>query len=450
MKRKKRRKEEKKRIMKSRKFIKFQVMGMVLMLAMSVCGCGQKEMATEPSTMESSEVIGSKVEEVLVETEESIEEVKEPVTLAAGFDEDFVIKVGETLYVGREDISIQLRKYLPDEYGIFIYYTLTIDGKCYDGNGFYGYYVEPSVSQDIFTENRVRLINADEEGSVTLQITETTEIKKPLVLSGNAEDEYVTTQPEYVEKGNTILFLDEGVKVYGNTMELIETLFMLAEKETGLKWDNDSEYAHMKGDGPGWLFGNDTFAGVDPNAEKYHIYVVPYEKCAASASGYFIVVNPLDLEIANGEGMALIHEHIHNLHLANGVSMDRTMDEGYATYMTGRIADRDEVLNINFDSKMNYSGYKDKITKENAEDEFKVIADPDWEEYLYGYRFMTFLFETYGENIFKDILETANEKTNNASIPAADMVPIVKQNTSETVFEDFADWLKKNSKKFEY
>lgn len=431
-----------------------QVMGMVLMLAMSVCGCGQKEMTTEPSVMDSSEVIESAVKEVpveeaLVETEEPIEEVKVPVTLAAGFDEDFEIREGEVLYVGREGISIQLSYTTSIEEGVFFGYTLTIDEEDYIGYGFYGYYVEPSVEQDVFTENRVKCINASEEGIITLQITETSTIKEPLILSGNADDVYITTQPEYVETDKVILFLDEGVKLYGNTMDLIEIIFELAEKETGFTLENDSEYAKMRSGGPGGLFGDEVFVGVDPSDEKFHIYVVPYEKSSACAMYYSIVVNPQDLEIEAGEGMAILHEYIHTLHQANGTSMDRTMDEGYATYMAGRIADRDEKILFNFDSKMNYSGYDNKITKENSEEEFKIIVYPDWEEYKYGYRFMTFLFENYGENIFKDILETANNVSENAFVSAADMAPIVKQHTSETVFEDFAVWLKKNRSRFE-
>lgn len=430
--------------------MKLQVLGMAFVLAMGICGCGQKEKGTEPSGTEAVATVESANQgdtNLSAETY-TIEEVKEPITLAAGFDENFVIKLNETLYVGREDISIYVSSIFEDEYGVDFSYILTIDGQRYKGNGFYGYFVKPSVSQEVFTENRVRLVAADKE-SVTLQITETTQIKEPMVLSGNAEDVYVTTQPEYVVKDNTILFLDEGIKVYGNTMELIETIFMLAEKETGFKLENESAYADIRSNGPAWLFGADVFAGVDPAVEKYHIYVVPSEKCSPCAPGYCMVINPIDLEIAAGEGMAILHEHIHNLHMANGVSMDRTMDEGYATYMTGRVADRDEVIPFNFDAKMNYSGYNKEITKANAEEEFSVIAEDDWEEYLYGYRFMTFIFETYGEDIFKNILATANVSNYNMGIDAENMAPIVKKHTSETVFEDFADWLSKNKRRFE-
>lgn len=442
--------------MKSKKLIKIQMMGMALILAMGVSGCGSREDASNKGAYEykADNTLAEVSEEtaVSVEVEEQVnteEQVKEQVIPDYGFDENFEIKPGETLHVGREGISIRLDKLIKDEYGVSFYYTLSIDDKDYVGDGFYGYYVEPSVYQAVFTENRVRCIEANEDKSMILQITETTKIKEPLILSGKAEDEYITTQPEYVEKGNTILFLDEGVKVYGNTMELIETIFMLAEKETGLKLENNSVYADSRSSGPAWLFA-DAFAGVDPASEKYHIYVVPEEKCSPCAPVYSMVINPIDLEIAAGEGMVILHEHIHNLHTANGVGMDRTMDEGYATYMTGRISEKDEVIPFNFDARLNYSGYDKTITKENAEAEFLVIEDPDWEEYQYGYRFMTYLFEEYGENIFRDILDTASKSTNDSFVDTANMPPHIKKHTSETVFEDFAEWLAKNQSKFEF
>ncbi len=35
--------------------------------------------------------------------------------------------------------------------------------------------------------------------------------QEPLLLSGNPEDEYVMTKPEYVETEKFILYLDEGI-----------------------------------------------------------------------------------------------------------------------------------------------------------------------------------------------------------------------------------------------
>ena len=69
---------------------------------------------------------------------------------------------------------------------------------------------------------------------------------------------------------------------------------------------------------------------------------------------------------------------------------------------------------------------------------------------MYGFRFVTYLYETYGEEIFINILEDASpdELLSVVSLTAAESVPFVKMNTSDTVFEDFAVWLEQNDARF--
>ncbi len=76
--------------------------------------------------------------------------------------------------------------------------------------------------------------------------------------------------------------------------------------------------------------------------------------------------------------------------------------------------------------------------------------DDTWNYYLYGYRFMTFLHETYGEDIFRNILTDASESVDEfeGMVSSKDMIPIIKKNTADTVFEDFAKWLSKNQERF--
>ena len=98
---------------------------------------------------------------------------------------------------------------------------------------------------------------------------------------------------------------------------------------------------------------------------------------------------------------------------------------------------------------MKYSDYETEITKENAEEVFSVEKEDNWENYLYGYRFLTYLFETYGENIYKDILnDVSPESVVYFSMSSQEMVPYIKKHTAETVFEDFAVWLNENTSRF--
>ena len=446
--------------------------GMILvgLLSLALAGCGNQTQETEAESkvqeqVESTEgtegvkeaqtVEDTKVVKTVTEAETQEETQEEtvqtpPVELAAGFDEEFVLKPGEILYVGREGIRISLDKIEYDEYGTLFVYILGIDGKEITGFGFAGIEVDNQISQDEFTENRVCCIGAEEDKSVTLMITSGTEIPAPLVLSGNASDKYVTTKPEYVENDKMILFLAEGVKVYGNTMELLEKLVAIAEKESGLYMDNDTPFAERSGNSTDWLYGQETFPGVDPTGEKFHVYVVSHDVCTPCALGSGVVLNPQDLEIEAGAGDVMLHETLHCLQMLNGVQMDSIMDEGFATYMTGRICDKDEEMNFNFDATMNYSYYDRKITKENAEEIFCEVKEDNWEDYLYGFRFITYLYETYGEDIFVKILKDASPQDTiaYAGLSAKEVVAYIKGNTSDTVFEDFAVWLEKNKSRF--
>lgn len=416
------------------------------------------EVSTQSEKQESGSVNAQEKQTEQVAETEQVPETEQttetnqapPVELAAGFDEEFVLKPGEVLHIGREGISIAITWIDYDEFGTMFGYCLTIDGKEIYGMGIDGTYVGNQVSQDEFTENRVCCIDACEEESVTLLITAGTVIPEPMVLSGNASDEYVTTKPEYAENENIILFMGEGVKVYGNTLELIEKIIHIAEKESGLYMENDTEFSKLRGNETDWIYGQGVFPGVDVNNDKFHIYVADPGLCSPSAYGHGAVINPQDLEIAEGNGDTILHEVLHCLQMHNGVQMDRFMDEGYATYMTGRICDKDEEMNFNFNATGNYSYYNKEITKENAEEIFVSEVEDEWEYYLYGFRFITYLFETYGDDVFINIMKDATPEGPQPDpyLTSRESVEYIKRNTADTVFEDFAVWLEKNEARF--
>lgn len=446
--------------MKKSNVVKGLVMASVLALAVAGCGNSAQDVVENtdaPEVVADATASGTTYtagtgENTPAQVESEAEPVvtPEPVELAADFDEEFVLTMDEKLYIGREGISIEMNWITYDEYGTSFGYLLTVDGKEIFGMGYDATYTNNQVNQDEFTENRVICVDADENKSVTLMITAGTEIPEPMVLSGNAADEYVTEKREYVVGDRIILFLEEGVKVYGDTVELLEKLITVAEKESGLCLENDTPFSELKGNDTDWIYGQEAFLGVDPNGEKFHVYVVAPDRCSPCAVGYGVVLHPDDLEIAAGEGYVMLHETLHCLQMKNGVQMGTVMDEGFTTYLGGRICDKDEEMNYNFNAASNYSFYQTKITKENAEEIFCVEKEDNWEDYLYGYRFVTYLYETYGEDIYIKILDDASPDNSMSvlSLSAAEVVPYIKMNTSETVFEDFAEWLAANQSRF--
>ena len=381
---------------------------------------------------------------------ESVSETLED-EIDAEYGESFTLVPGKTVYIHSKDISFTLDKINHFQNGRSdAYYTLKIDGTKYTGVGSWDEN-GGSVNQVKRTPQRVFIDGADSTISATFRIEPPIEAPEPFVLSGNPEDIYTTTKPEYVESEDIILFLDKDITLYGDTMNLIHTIKDLVETETGLKLDAKPYYAEARITGVlETLFGQNAFPGVDPDKEKFHIIIVPFETASPGAMKGHIILNPMDMEIAAGEGFAWVHEMTHCVQIANGRFISTTMDEGFSTYITGQICDKDEILPFNFNSEYNYSFYEKEITKENAETIFCEETEDNWEKYLYGYRFVTYLFEAYGEDVYRNILFDASQSYKmNTNITEEMMVPVIKRNTSDTVFEDFAVWLSKNEDRFD-
>lgn len=295
-----------------------------------------------------------------------------------------------------------------------------------------------------------QIVNGKEENKTTEVVVSTT-VKEPLKLSGNPKDEYVMTEPSYVETDKFILFLDEGIKIYGNTPELITYVMELTETEAGLTLENEYGYICELAPGPQSIMEVNDFEGVDPNCEKFHIYVVPPEKYVPCGMPGAIVLNDIDMELAAGEGWALVHEYTHSLHAANGVNLGRIMEEGFATYVCGKVTRKDSDVPFNFNANYNYAFYDREITRDNAEDVFKEEFEDGWENYLYGYRFITFLCEEYGEEAFYNILNdaTLNPPEGVEYFENKDAIPYIKKHTSEDIFIKYGDWLVDNKEMFE-
>lgn len=67
--------------------------------------------------------------------------------------------------------------------------------------------------------------------------------------------------------------------------------------------------------------------------------------------------------------------------------------------------------------------------------------------YYYGYWFITYLFETYGDDIYRNIHAEATSRLNGmSSLSKEEMVPVLKEIVSETVFEDFGAWFEEKGR----
>jgi len=431
----------------------------ILLTVFLLGGCGAKEQA-DSSKVQSVEATATPTATPVPTPEPTPEPTAtpaptatpEPIVLDAAFDEAFELVFDRKYYVGRDDVSITIdEKYTYIETIQAISYTLNVGDEKYEGEIRWSKEDGLEVRQPRFSMNRVLCEAFDyDEGKVTLLITETTDIQEPLVLSGNPEDTYITTRPEYVEREDYIIFMDTGTKIYGNTPELIEEIFRMVEEESGLSRDAELNYLPLENDILKWLFIRDEFIGVDTEVEKYHIYVVPTSVCTPMGGYGYMIINPEELEIAAGNAYPIVHEYAHGLHAANGPWMSQIMNEGFSTYITAQVIGREGSIPFKYDAYKDYSDFSIKLTKDNVEKNFLEGPEYGFVNYAFGFRLMHFLMETYGEDIFKKLLDEAcimvAEDWN--EIYREETLECLKRCTSETVLEEFVDWYAENKSRF--
>ncbi len=372
------------------------------------------------------------------------------------YDTEFEIKEGQKVYFGDGSVAFEAREileYTMDDIGyhdISLKYSFWVDGVEYLGivsamDGDEGPYfgsIEPAITQNLVATK----ISFD---GCTVRIKEHTDIKEPVILSGNSEVWYTAPEDVYIEAEDYNIYIMQGVTVRESIKEEIDTFLDILTEKTGYELFNDSEFSRYDLTDHSSIFG-DSFIGVAP--EKFSIYLVPYEVCVSSAGSSSLVLNPENENIIDDSAAyVFFHELAHSFHMSNGVALNRTMTEGYATYMADVLLDEHPEYDCDFDSEMNYSVISFDITPQNAKEMFLTEFEESHDFYCYGYRFIHYLFETYGESIFRDIVEDANKQKPEYQYFVDSQVTCdaVIENTSETVFEDFANWLSQNEDRFD-
>ena len=431
-------------------------------MALSLCftACSDNEKKTESTTTEATEASTTTNAPQLiisdVSTTLNVTENKPVIpddAVFAEYDTQFEISLDQKVYFGDGNVYVELRSIQTDSrpeidyYSTSVLYTLCIDGEEIDGlitiddteAAPYNAY------QDYYTPQRLMCYEAGQT-SATLLLTEETVAKEPVTLSGNADEWYTAPEHVYLEDDNMVVFIYDGVTVPCNLLDKIYNYIDIVEEKSGFEFDNDTKFAAAKHTDHSWLF-DETFAGVDPFAEKFTVYIAPHNESISSAFNSYILINPtIDNILDDSCALDFVHELSHVYHLRNGVDMGRIMTEGYATYMADVILTEHPELLCESHADESYRLVGVDVTKDNAKELFLESFSFDYDNYCYGYNLMHFLFETYGDSIFRDILKSACENIGeyDYEISTSAACEAIIKNTSETVFEDFADWLLQN------
>ena len=124
------------------------------------------------------------------------------------------------------------------------------------------------------------------------------------------------------------------------------------------------------------------------------------------------------------------------------------MEEGVAVYSEYEMMKRRGRQEYSLMQYMDSFGlYDSEKIIENPEKVFYEITkgehDDTYEQtYQYGFRFVCFLYEEYGEDVVKNISEIASKtKYDDYDIDPSILMGIIKMGTSDDVFERFGKWL---------
>ena len=271
-----------------------------------------------------------------------------------------------------------------------------------------------------------------------------------LVLSGKHEDVTDVNEISYYEGGRYIIYFQKGTKIHGDIAALIEKVMKEEEDFCGLSYD-DRTYLNAN---PEYLwvleeFGSD-FNGLNNDNEKVNIMIVPYEGDGAIQWSDLntILLFDEDFEEETNGLKTIYHEMAHLLRLRQSSNLGDILEEGIALYAEDNLCRKNNVADWDLVQFYDIDGYIPNYDasdiQNNPEKMFREINDADRSseqpEYAYGIRFLYFLSETYGTDIIKKLTETAAKydfEYNDTDM----IIKVLKEASSEDVFELFGKWL---------
>ncbi len=304
------------------------------------------------------------------------------------------------------------------------------------------------------TAQAEQLIKADGVTTTNQITTKKVEKKKTdwkkITLSGDEEDTYVLKYDAYVEGEKAILFFQKGVTVKGDMLELITSYMEAIEELSGFTYGATDKYiCDLE-----WrkeYFKEDSFKNVNKNNKKVNVIVCKdmgiYSQYAWETG---VVLDQKDFDYDYNGYQTIRHELAHTVQLQNGVNFGGTLEEGFACYMEEQLARHLKSPMWQLIQYYYPVSYDDSIISKGKAG-FQATFEPYGDSYHYGFRFVQFLTDTYGEDIICKLSKEANGRKLDISYATNDkerknnnyqLIRAIKAVTSEDVFQKFADWNK--------
>lgn len=272
-------------------------------------------------------------------------------------------------------------------------------------------------------------------------------------LSGDENDSFVAEEDCYTEGDDVVMFFQKGVTVTGDMLAVTERVMSDLCETTGLTFDkNHDPESYM--DCLGMYFENGKFADINSDMTKVNVIIANLEDTLQYASDNNAILESADYDYEQTYYQTIYHELTHVIQMRNGVSLGSVMDEGYATYIADKAQRAQKMQAWNTVQYYFPYSYDDSVVS-LGENGFKhYFVDDRDANYQYGIRFITFLYDVYGDEMFGKILKEATEKgfdsgydpedANTITEDTEELKIIIKSKTDEDVFEKFADWYADN------
>lgn len=274
-----------------------------------------------------------------------------------------------------------------------------------------------------------------------------------ITLSGNASDKFIADKYCYAESDKVVIYFEKGVEIRGDMLKTAEEVIADLENYTGLKFSKNYQgneyYAHTIE-----LLEPEMnrFKSVNPDLKKVNIYVVELGNSIQYAEQTGIVVESSDFYREETFCQSLYHELTHLLHLRNGKSLGTVLNEGFAEHTTYEVLKKRKSAPWSIVQYYGSTYQLDPTLFDQKDAGFRYVIDKKTDNYHYGYRFVTFIYQTYGPDVMNKIISDATASgfddsySDNPFIEEKNemMKKIIKRNTSEDVFEKFSVWVKNN------
>lgn len=289
---------------------------------------------------------------------------------------------------------------------------------------------------------------------------------KYLELDGKKSTWVKTTEVSYFITDYAYVFVDKDIDVRGDTAKVIDDIFRANEKNTGLSYSNNflseaTGYELRDLDGFDYydqVYFGEAFKDLERDYTKISIIVTDQDNIEPHAAWREVLVNACDIDFSDDldylpDCIALPHELLHVLHSNNGYKFSTTLNEGFTTafsYDCISAVENYDVPESHYRNNYNYINYE--INEDNAETLFLNDFEDGWDAYLYGYRFVTYLKMTYGNDAFAKLLKVANtyeyDREYTDQLTNASSAKALKKAFGDNVFKEFGKWYTENPELF--